>query len=119
MEEMKAEQRALSPIDASQILTDPYTARILAATSRIPKSPQQLSGECGIPIAACYRRINYLEKLGFLECAERPLTREGKRIRLYRCQIFNAKIFFEGGKYKANFQYLDGRKRDFGGDWQG
>ena len=105
-----------SPIEASKILTDPYAARILAATSRRAKSPQQLSEECGIPIAACYRRIKSLESVGFIKCSERPLTREGKRIRLYSCQIFNARIFFEEGKFKVNFQFVDGRKYKYGGD---
>ena len=106
----------LSPLEASKILTDPYAVRILTSISRLAKSPQQISEECGIPIAACYRRIKTLEKAGFIKCSERPLTREGKRIRMYICQIFNAKIFFEEGKFKVNFQFVDGSRLKYGGD---
>lgn len=105
--------KSVSSIEASNMLTDPYSARILAATSKWPKSPQQLSEECGIPIAACYRRIRSLESIGFIECTERPLTREGKRVKLYRCQIFNAKIIFEDGRFKVKFQFMNGSRTNY------
>ena len=116
---MSEKERTLGPVEATRILTDVYSARILSATSRRPKSPQDISEECGIPIAACYRRIKKLTSVGFLECAGRPLTQEGKRVRVYKCKIFNAKIFFKDGKFLAKFLYEDGRRSDFGGEWRG
>jgi DNA-binding Lrp family transcriptional regulator len=85
------------PIDllkTSQLLTDEYSVKILVATLRCPHSAQEISEEFGIPIAACYRRIKELEKAGLIECCERRLSRQGKRISYYISLLKNAYVFF-------------------------
>ena len=108
----------MDPLEASRLVTDEYSAKILVATFKRPRSAIDLSREYGIPIAACYRRIHALEKAGLVRCTERALTQKGKRISLYMSQLKNAYIFFENGKLRVRFQLATGVTRDFGGDWK-
>src|SRR2546430_4845413 len=75
--------RLLSPLEASQLLTDEYSAKILLATYKRKISAQEISQRYGIPIAACYRKIRILEEVGLIQCVERILTQKGKRKNLY------------------------------------
>ena len=50
--------------EASQLITDKYSVRILVGTTKKPKSAIELSEKFGIPIAACYRKIRELERSG-------------------------------------------------------
>src|SRR5438046_5647272 len=70
--------RLLSPLEASQLLTDEYSAKILLATYKRKISAQEISQRYGIPIAAWYRKIRILEEVGLIECVERVLTGKGK-----------------------------------------
>lgn len=108
----------MDPLEASRLVTDEYSAKILVATFRRPRSAIDMSREYGIPIAACYRRIHALEEAGLLRCVERALTQKGKRISLYSSQLKNAYIFFEGGRLRVRFQLANGQTQDFGGDWR-
>jgi predicted transcriptional regulator len=108
----------MDPLEASRIVTDEYSAKILVATFKRPRSAIELSREYGIPIAACYRRIHALENAGLVRCVERALTQKGKRISLYLSQLRNAYIFFENGRLRVRFQLSNGLIRDFGGDWK-
>lgn len=108
----------MDPLEASRLITDEYSAKILVATYKRPKSAIELSREYGIPIAACYRRIHALEAAGLIRCTERALTQKGKRISLYLSQLKNAYIFFENGKIRVRFQLASGHTQDFGGDWK-
>ena len=116
---MTEQDGALSPLEASQLLTDEYSAKILLATYKRRISAQEISRQYGIPIAACYRKIHELEEAGFLECVERILTNKGKRKSIYTSRLRNAYIFFENGKLRVRFQLDSGQVRDFGGDWNG
>ncbi|MFQ5909627.1 MAG: helix-turn-helix domain-containing protein [Thermoplasmata archaeon] len=109
----------MTPLEASQLLTDEYTAKILLATFKRKMSAQEISRRYGIPIAACYRKIRALEELGLLECVERILTQKGKRKNLYTSRLKNAYVFFEGGKLRVRFHLTTGVIKDFGGDWTG
>lgn len=96
------------PIYASRILVDPYSARILVSVSKKAKSVQQISEECSIPIAVCYRRVRELEKAGYIKCVGRALTREGKRVSLYKTHLCKADIKFENGVWRAVIIFEDG-----------
>jgi len=109
----------MTPLEASQLLTDEYTAKILLATFKRKLSAQEISRKYGIPIAACYRKIRALEEIGLLECVERILTQKGKRKNLYTSRLKNAYVFFEGGRLRVRFHLTTGVIRDFGGDWTG
>jgi len=119
VEETAQTQGSMSPLEASQLLTDEYSAKILLATYKRKISAQEISGKYGIPIAACYRKIRTLEEAGLIECVERVLTQKGKRKNLYTSRLKNAYIFFENGKLRDRFQLATGVVKDFGGDWNG
>jgi len=109
----------MNPLQASQLLTDEYSAKILLATYKRRISAQEISQRYGIPIAACYRKIRSLEEAGLIQCVDRILTQKGKRKNLYTSCLRNAYIFFENGRLRARFQLATGAVRDFGGDWNG
>jgi len=85
----------------SQLLADKYSLKILAATYNTPRSTQELSLILDIPIASSYRRVKDLEKEGILKCVGKPLTKEGKRYKIYQSQVNNITLVFEKGKLKA------------------
>ena len=118
-ENMQSATKLLTPLEASQLLTDEYSAKILLATYKRKISAQEISQRYGIPIAACYRKIRVLEEVGLIQCVERILTQKGKRKNLYTSCLRNAYIFFENGKLRARFQLATGQVKDFGGDWNG
>src|SRR5438046_8152226 len=65
--------RLLSPLEASQLLTDEYSAKILVATYKRKISAQEISQRYGITIAVCYCKIPILEEVGFILCIEQVL----------------------------------------------
>ncbi len=100
------EKTGMDAFDLSKIITDEYSAKILVATFNKPRSANELSDSLGIPIAACYRRINTLKKHGLLLLDERALTQKGKRVSLFRSNLKNAYIFLENGKLRVKFELL-------------
>ena len=107
----------MNQIDASRLITDEYSAKILLATFRRPKHAIELSERLGIPMAACYRRIHALEKANLIQCVERVLTQKGKRISVYISQLKNASIFMEDGQMRVRFDMKNGTSEEFGGIW--
>ncbi|MCX8174269.1 MAG: winged helix-turn-helix domain-containing protein [Thermoplasmata archaeon] len=97
----------LDALELAQLLTDGYVAKILIATSRKPKSALELSERFGIPVAQCYRRIHALESAGLVKAVDRVLTREGKRIYLYKSLVKNVQIYYEGTKVKVKLTLMD------------
>ena len=97
----------MDPLESSRLIMDEYSAKILAATTRKPKSAIQLSKKYGIPIAICYRRIHKLEEADFLEEADRVLTQDGKRVSVYKSKLKNVHIIFEDGKFKVKMDKKD------------
>lgn len=95
------------PIEIAQLLTDRYAAKILIATSRRAKSAIEISEQFGIPLAQCYRRIHDLEKAGLIKAVDRVLTREGKRIYLYKALVKSVQIYYEGTKMKVRLKLVD------------
>ncbi|MFP4171190.1 MAG: ArsR family transcriptional regulator [Methanomassiliicoccales archaeon] len=100
-------------LETSRLLTEEYSAKILLATMGKPKSAAELSENLGIPIAACYRKIKLLDKAGLIYCAERRLTRAGKRVSVYKSNVRNAQIIFERGRIKARLEMVDGTTEDY------
>jgi len=99
------------------LLTDEYSVKILVATLRCPHSAQEIAEDYGIPIAACYRRLRELEKVGLVECTERRLSRQGKRISYFISLLKNAYVFFENGRLRVRFQLKTGGADRYGDDW--
>ena len=94
----------IDPIRLSKLISDEYNIRILAASHKIPKSAQELSIKFNIPIAACYRRIHDLEESKLIECKERILNRNGKRVKLYQSLVKGLYLFYENGKLRVRME---------------
>ena len=107
----------IRPLDAMRILADPYSVTILAATQKLERTAVELSYRFGIPIAVAYRRVNDLVAAGVLETAGQALTREAKRIWMYRSRLLKAEVEFDGISLRVMFFSKDGTRRDFGGSW--
>ena len=107
----------MDSFEASKIVTDEYSAKILIATYTKSMNAIELSRILDIPIAACYRRIHTLEKAGLLKLTERALTRQGKRISMYQSNLKNAYIFLENGKLRVRFELVSGQMVDHGEGW--
>lgn len=84
------------------ILADDYCLKILLATYDERMSIQRLAREYDIPIASCYRKMHELETLGLVRCVERTLTREGKRMKLYRSMLHEANISMASGAVRLH-----------------
>lgn len=72
----------------ARAVTDEYGSRILAATSKAPRTVPEVAFEMAIPIAQAYRRVRELEELGAIEPA--GVKANGKRYRrvvMYSCRI--------------------------------
>ena len=104
-------------LDASKILSDEYALKILAGSFKEPKSAQELSLKFDIPIAVCYRKIHDLETSGFIDCVDKILTQEGRRVRLYRSQLKGAYIFFEQGKLRVRLSLTKVPQIEFDETW--
>ena len=99
-------------LNLPKILMDEYNIRILSATTFQARSARELSYMFGIPLASCYRKINELEKAGFLKAESRELTREGKRYNTYKSQVGSINIFFENLRIAGVVVGVD--EEDFG-----
>ncbi len=94
----------MNPLAVTKLLSDEYSVKILTATFRMPRSANFLSVKFNIPIAACYRRIRELEKMGLIQTTEKILTPRGKRVSLYRSNLKSAYLSFENGRLKAQLE---------------
>ena len=101
--------------EAAKLVTDRYSSQIIFATNMRPKSAQGLAQQCGIPIAACYRRIKALEQIGVIEYKERFLNQRGKWVRLYISKVKGMEVLFEGGKMLVKVSFKDGTTSNIGG----
>ena len=97
-----------SPLKITNLITDRYVSKILLAIYKKPKCAQELSKICDIPIAATYRKINELEKHGFIRCTESRLNIRGKRVKYYLSQIQQAHLFLENGRFKMKIKLTNG-----------
>ena len=107
----------MDSFEASKIVTDEYSAKILIATYDRPMTAITLSRNLDIPIAACYRRIHTLESAGLVIMTERALTQKGKRISVYKSNLKNAYIFLENGKLRVRFELQSGEMIDHKEGW--
>jgi|ADurb_Cas_02_Slu_FD_contig_61_1024596_length_1101_multi_2_in_0_out_0_2 predicted transcriptional regulator len=92
--------------ELSRLISDEYASKILSATYRHPMSVQQLSRECGIPIAVAYRRVAKMEEHGLVKCVGYEEVYRGKKVSYYECAINMAKVTFEGGKFDVEVDFL-------------
>ncbi len=105
---MAEENLKMDPFKASSFISDKYAGKILAATYQSPKSAKELSKKFDIPIAACYRRIRELERLGLLICAGVVYDSRGKGTKLYQSQLNGAYIYLLEERLKVHFELASG-----------
>jgi len=91
---------------AVRLLADEYAGRILSATFDEPRSIQQISRLCDIPIAVAYRRVAAMEELGLIRCAREDESYRGKKVRLYSCAVRSLQLAFREGKMSAIYDPL-------------
>ena len=112
---METSSEEANPVEITNFMTDKYVSRILLGTHKRPRSIQYLSETYGIPIAVCYRRVNDLERSGFIQCMGTKLNQKGKRVKLFQSQVMSAHFFYEKGKFRARVQLASGFIDDCGG----
>ncbi|MUV58418.1 Helix-turn-helix domain-containing protein [Halogeometricum rufum] len=76
-------------------LGNDYNPDILRAADE-PHSAQEFSEMLDIPIATCYRRIEELTAAGLLELHDRVLSDEHRRTNVYRREVDEVLIRFDG-----------------------
>ncbi|RYJ13452.1 ArsR family transcriptional regulator [Halogeometricum borinquense] len=76
-------------------LGNDYNPDILRAADE-PHSAQEFSEMLDIPIATCYRRIEELTSAGLLELHDRVLSDEHRRTNVYRREVDEILIRFDG-----------------------
>ncbi len=89
--------------EVSRLLADDYSQKILVNTYSSPMSAQKLSRVCGIPIAACYRRIHELEQAGLISVDREKEVYKGRKVRLYKCLLRTATIKFLNGRFVVRY----------------
>ncbi len=98
----------MDPYKATNFISDEYARIILAATYNAPKTARDLARLYNIPIAACYRRIRDLERIGLLVCAGSIYDGRGKGTKLYQSQLNGAYVFLKGEHLKVLFKLASG-----------
>lgn len=82
-------------VEVLRVLGNKYNPEILQATNT-PKSAQELSEELDIPIATSYRRIEELTENDLLTLEGKEVSDEGRQTKVYRRQVDELLIEFEG-----------------------
>lgn len=108
----------MDPIQISKLLADKYSIKILSATYKKAKSANYLSMKLDIPIAACYRRIRNLEKIGLLKEEDKVLTKFGKWVKIYRSSLKYANVVLDNGKMKVYLQLADSENPEEMESWE-
>jgi predicted transcriptional regulator len=80
-----------------RVLGNEYNPQILSFAHE-PRSAQELSEELDVPIATCYRRIEELTGAGLLELHDRVLSDEHRRTNVYRREVDEVVISFDGNE---------------------
>ena len=81
-----------------EALGNEYNPEILSAAAK-PYSAQEFSQMLDIPIATCYRRIEELTGAGLLTLHDRVLSDEHRRTNVYRREVDEVTVTFDGDDY--------------------
>ena len=86
-----------------KMLADEYVQRIMVSTYQVPKSAQQLSEECDIPLPTCHRKLREMERAGLVRFRDVDSSEKGRLIKLYSCELESSALVFENGSFKLKF----------------
>ena len=90
-----------------ELLTDEYAKQILAGCYQESMSAQHISWKYSIPIAATYRRLKELERVGLIE--EVDEVGGSNEAAKYKTTLERAELVFEDGKFFVKMK-LGGKK---------
>ena len=79
------------------IMADKYCRAIIHATKDKPKSAVELTNETKIPISTVYRRLQILHDNKLVRTSG-MITREGKKLFLYKSKVSGIISIFENGQ---------------------
>ena len=107
----------MASLDVLRVLGNEYNAEILEATGE-PHSAQELSDTLDVPIATCYRRIDELTDADLLELFDRPLSEEHRRINVYRRNVDEIRVEFDGQECRVTVQERSDIKNKLDDVWR-
>ena len=79
-------------------LADEQRARILAATSDVPRSVMDLTRDQGDPSSSAYRSVHDLEGNGLIVVARTALPSDGKTYSMYKATFRELNVAFRAGE---------------------
>jgi predicted ArsR family transcriptional regulator len=91
-----------------RLLADEFVQRIMVSTYESPKSAQQLSEECKIPLPTCHRKLREMEGVGLIKFKDVDTSKKGRLIKLYSCELESSALVFEDGKFRFQLTKRDG-----------
>jgi predicted transcriptional regulator len=77
-----------------EALSDEYCRKILAATSRLGKTPEEIAVEQGIPISTCYRRVHDLLQQSIIRISRIELS-NGRKLVYYKSTYKSLELKFD------------------------
>jgi predicted transcriptional regulator len=95
----------MNPIDASKIMGDEYTVKIMIEAARHPASVLDISYKLNIPLSACKDRIKLLEENDLVHCVKMPVTHNGTHAYVYITDYYNMKTLFSN--FEEEFDFID------------
>ena len=81
-------------------MADRYSRTILESTIDMPKSANDLSNECGIPISTAYRRVQRLHASKLLGISG-SISQDGKKYFLYKSKVKSISTCFNNGSIEV------------------
>lgn len=112
--------KQVGPMDYSQLpqlILDDLNMRILSATAFEALSVRDIAYMFNIPMVSCYRKINELESFGLLECVEKHLRANGKRVKKYKSQLIKVTLSLERGKLHISLDVSWKKNQSYEAQW--
>ena len=81
-------------LNVAQLLMDQYNLKILSSTTKKALSVRDMAFMYFIPLATCYRKVRELEGAGLLKCEGKMLSSDGKRYKVYKCQVLEFNVSY-------------------------
>ncbi len=77
-------------------LSNTCTRAVLFCVKERAKDATQISEELGISLSSVYKTVSTLENLALLDVEKYVISKEGKKIKLYRSRIGRVEITMQG-----------------------
>jgi hypothetical protein len=100
-----------------KLIMDDLNMRILGATAFEALSVRDIAYMFDVPLVSCYRKINELESYGLLECVEKQLRTNGKRVRKFKSQLIKVTLSLERGKLNISLDVSWKKNQSYEAQW--